>query len=327
MPQSAAVEDASEFAHTSVLLKETIEGLCIRPDGCYLDGTLGGGGHSAEIAGRLDPAAGGRLIGIDQDTDAIAAATKRLAPFGDRVTILKDNYENAAVHVRELGIDRVDGVMLDLGVSSYQFDRPERGFSYRADAPLDMRMDQEQGLTAADIVNTWEEKELFHILRDYGEEKFAANIAGHIVRARAEHRIETTMQLNAVIDAAIPARVRARDAGHPARKTYQALRIACNRELDVLTGALDSLMELLAPKGRIAVITFHSLEDRIVKNAYRRWEAPCICPPDFPVCTCGRLPQGRIVNRKPIVPGERELADNRRARSAKLRIFEKGTEV
>ncbi|MBR5116890.1 MAG: 16S rRNA (cytosine(1402)-N(4))-methyltransferase RsmH, partial [Lachnospiraceae bacterium] len=256
----------TDFSHTSVLLHETIESLKIRPDGIYLDGTLGGGGHSEEIARHLVKEEGGRLIGIDQDEDAITAATRRLAPYGELVTICRDNFEHASDRLEEMGIAGVDGILLDLGVSSHQFDDADRGFSYRADAPLDMRMDREQTLTAADIVNTWDEQELFHILRDYGEEKFAANIAKHLVARRAESPIRTTGELNDVIDAAIPARVRAKDAGHPARRTYQALRIACNRELDVLQKALDTLADRLNPGGRFAIITFHSLEDRIVKN-------------------------------------------------------------
>ncbi|MCR5675812.1 MAG: 16S rRNA (cytosine(1402)-N(4))-methyltransferase RsmH [Lachnospiraceae bacterium] len=311
------------FAHIPVLLRETIEALAIRPDGVYLDGTLGGGGHSEEIAKRLDAQAGGRLIGIDQDAEAIAAATERLSPYRDRVTILKDNFENAAERLEAAGIRHLDGVLLDLGVSSRQFDSAARGFSYHEDAPLDMRMDRDQILTAAQIVNTWDEQEIFHILRDYGEEKFASNIAKHIVRTRNEKPIVTTMELNAVIDAAIPARIRERDTGHPARRTYQALRIACNRELDVLTNALERLIGVLSPGGRFAVITFHSLEDRIVKNTFRTWENPCTCPPDFPVCVCGRKPMGRVVTRKPVAPGDEETERNRRARSAKLRVFEK----
>ncbi len=311
----------TEFSHVSVLLNEAVEGLCVRPDGTYLDGTIGGGGHSEAIARLLGPE--GRLIGIDQDEEAIRAATDRLAPFHDRVTILKDNFENGAARLREMGVTGVDGILLDLGVSSRQFDSAERGFSYKEDAPLDMRMDREQPLTAAEIVNTYEERELFHILRDYGEEPFAANIAKHIIRVRQTGEIRTTMELNAVIDAAIPARVRAKSNGHPARRTYQALRIACNRELDVLTAALSSLVEILNPGGRFAVITFHSLEDRIVKNTYRTWEKPCICPLEFPVCTCGRVPLGHVVTRKAIAPGKEETENNRRARSAKLRIFEK----
>ena len=313
----------SEFSHTSVLLHETIESLNIRPGGIYLDGTLGGGGHSEEIAKRLDRKAGGRLIGIDQDEDAICAATERLEPYRELVTICRDNFEHAADRLEEMGIMGVDGILLDLGVSSYQFDQADRGFSYRVDAPLDMRMDREQSLTAADIVNTWDEKELFHILRDYGEERFAANIAKHIVTRREEAPIRTTGELNEVIDAAIPARVRAADAGHPARRTYQALRIACNRELDVLTSALDSLVGKLNPGGRFAIITFHSLEDRIVKNRFRDWQDPCTCPPEFPVCVCGKRSRGRVVTRKPVVPGDEEIESNRRARSAKLRVFER----
>jgi 16S rRNA (cytosine1402-N4)-methyltransferase len=312
-----------EFAHKSVLLEETIEMLQVRPDGIYLDGTLGGGGHSLAVAEKLDAAAGGRLIGIDQDEEAIRAATERLEPVSDRVTILRDNYENAADRLLELGVSAVDGILLDLGVSSRQFDSAERGFSYRMEGPLDMRMDQRQTLTAEEILNTWSEEEIIHVLRNYGEEKFAPQIARRIVQEREERPIRTTSELNDLIDRAIPARIRARDASHPARKTYQALRIACNRELDVLEKALEEFSQLLSPGGRFAVITFHSLEDRMVKQTFRTWENPCICPPDFPVCTCGRKPLGKVITRKPIIPSAEETENNRRARSAKLRVFER----
>ena len=310
-----------EFKHTSVLLDEVIENLNIKPDGIYLDGTLGGGGHSYHIAERLTQ--GGRLIGTDQDADAIAAATKRLEPFADRVTIIRDNYENAARRVRELGIDGVDGILLDLGVSSYQLDNVERGFSYKyEDTPLDMRMDDRQPLSARDIVNDYSETELFHIIRDYGEDKFAKNIAKHIVMARQQAPIETTGQLNEIIKAAIPAKMREK-GGHPSKRTYQAIRIACNRELDVLQNSLDGFIDLLNPGGRFCVITFHSLEDRMVKTNFRTNEKPCTCPPDFPVCVCGKKSKGKVISRKPILPSTEELEANSRSKSAKLRVFEK----
>ncbi|HIZ40890.1 MAG TPA: 16S rRNA (cytosine(1402)-N(4))-methyltransferase RsmH [Candidatus Anaerobutyricum stercoris] len=309
-----------EFVHKSIMLAETIESLCIKPDGIYVDGTLGGGGHSLEIAKRLD--AGGRLIGIDQDGDAIEAAGKRLAPYADRVTIVRSNYADMKKVLHDLGIEKVDGILLDLGVSSYQLDNGERGFTYREDVPLDMRMDVRQERTARDIVNTYSETELYHIIRDYGEDKFAKNIAKHIVLARKEEPVETTGQLTEIIKAAIPKKVRA-VGGHPAKKTFQAIRIELNHELDVLKGHLEEMVGLLGDGGRLCVITFHSLEDRIVKNIFRTCENPCICPPGFPVCTCGRKPKGRVITRKPIVPGEEELKENSRAKSAKLRVFER----
>lgn len=310
-----------EFKHTSVLLEEVIDNLNIKPNGIYLDGTLGGGGHSFHIAEKLTE--GGRLIGTDQDADAIAAATKRLEPFADRVTIIRDNYENAARRVREMGITGVDGILLDLGVSSYQLDNVERGFSYKYDdTPLDMRMDDRQPLSARDIVNDYSEMELFHIIRDYGEDKFAKNIAKHIVAARANGPIETTGQLNEIIKAAIPTKMREK-GGHPSKRTYQAIRIACNRELDVLQNSLDGFIDLLNPGGRFCVITFHSLEDRMVKNNFRTNENPCTCPPEFPVCVCGKKSKGKVITRKPILPSEEELEVNSRSKSAKLRVFEK----
>lgn len=309
-----------EFVHKSIMLAETIESLCIKPDGIYVDGTLGGGGHSLEIAKRLD--AGGRLIGIDQDGDAIEAAGKRLAPYADKVTIVRSNYADMKKVLHDLGIEKVDGILLDLGVSSYQLDNGERGFTYREDVPLDMRMDVRQERTARDIVNTYSETELYHIIRDYGEDKFAKNIAKHIVLARKEEPVETTGQLTEIIKAAIPKKVRA-VGGHPAKKTFQAIRIELNHELDVLKGHLEEMVGLLGDGGRLCVITFHSLEDRIVKNIFRTCENPCICPPGFPVCTCGRKPKGRVITRKPIVPGEEELKENSRAKSAKLRVFER----
>ena len=309
-----------EFKHKSVLLEETIEGLNIRPDGIYVDGTLGGAGHSSEIVKRLGE--DGRLIGIDQDGEAIEAATKRLKPYKDKVTIVRSNYAQMKEVLRDLGIPKVDGILLDLGVSSYQLDNAERGFTYREDVPLDMRMDQRQTKTAKDIVNDYSEMELYHIIRNYGEDKFAKNIAKHIVQARQKAPIETTGQLIEVIKAAIPKKVRA-TGGHPAKKTFQAIRIELNHELDVLKNNLEDMIDLLNDEGRIAIITFHSLEDRIVKNIFRTSERPCICPPEFPVCVCGRVSKGKVITRKPIVPGKEELEENSRSKSAKLRVFER----
>lgn len=310
-----------EFRHTSVLLAETIEQLNIRPEGVYVDGTLGGAGHSSEIAARLT--GGGRLIGIDQDEDAIAAAGERLAPYGDRVTIVRSNYCNMKEELHRLGITRVDGILLDLGVSSYQLDTPERGFTYREEnAPLDMRMDRRQDLTAADIVNTYSEAELFRIIRDYGEDRFAKNIAKHIVQARAEKPIRTTGELTEIIRSSIPRKVQ-NTGGHPAKRTFQALRIALNRELEVLEDTLDEMIELLGDGGRICIITFHSLEDRIVKNNFKRNEHPCTCPSDFPVCVCGKKSKGTVITRKPILPSAAEQEENPRSKSAKLRVFER----
>ena len=306
-----------EFRHKSVLLEESIEALHIRPDGIYVDGTLGGGGHSYEICRRLSDR--GRLIGIDQDAAAIAAATKRLEEFKDRVTIVRSNYCDMKKDLGKLGITSVDGVILDLGVSSYQLDEAERGFTYREDAPLDMRMDQRQTLSAKEVVNDYSEMELYHIIRDYGEERFAKNIAKHIVSARKEKQLETTGELIHVIKAAIPAKARA-TGGHPAKRTFQAIRIEVNRELYVLDHSLGDMIDLLNDKGRICVITFHSLEDRIVKNKFRESENPCTCPKEFPVCICGKKPKGRVITRKPIVPSEEE---NTRSKSSKLRVFER----
>lgn len=309
-----------KFNHTSVLLQETIDGLNIRPDGIYVDGTLGGGGHSYEIASRLSDR--GQLIGIDQDEAAITAAGERLKEFGDRVIIVRSNYRNTKSILQSLQIEKIDGMMLDLGVSSYQLDTEERGFSYRYDAPLDMRMDKRQTLTARDIVNGYSEMELFRVIRDYGEDKFAKNIAKHIVAARQQSPIETTGQLNEIIKAAIPAKMRA-EGGHPSKRTYQAIRIECNKELEVLRDSLEELIGLLNPGGRLCIITFHSLEDRIVKSAFKKAENPCTCPPSFPVCVCGKVSQGKVITNKPILPGEEELERNSRAKSAKLRIFER----
>lgn len=307
-----------EFAHKSVLLEETIDNLNIKPDGIYVDGTLGGAGHSEQIAKRLD---GGRLIGIDQDEDAIAAATARLAPYSDRVTIVRDNYCNFRRVLDDLNIQKVDGILLDLGVSSYQLDNVDRGFTYRVDAPLDMRMDNRQETTAKDIVNDYSEADLFRILRDYGEERYAKSIAYHICRRREKKPIETTEELNDIIRGSIPAKAR-NGQGHPSKQTFQAIRIELNRELEVLRDSIDGMVESLNPQGRLCIITFHSLEDRIVKTAFRKNENPCICPPNFPVCTCGRKPLGRVITRKPIVPGAGEIEENSRSKSSKLRVFE-----
>ncbi|MDE7247693.1 MAG: 16S rRNA (cytosine(1402)-N(4))-methyltransferase RsmH [Lachnospiraceae bacterium] len=309
-----------EFKHTSVLLEETIENLDIRPEGIYLDGTLGGGGHAFAVASELEGA--GRLIGIDQDEDAIAAAKERLKPYEERVTLIRDNYANAVEALAGIGIHGVDGIVLDLGVSSYQLDNEERGFSYRYDTALDMRMDRRQSLSAKEILNEYPEAELFRILRDYGEEKFAKNIAKHIVAARKDKPLETTGELNEIIKAAIPAKMRA-VGGHPSKRTFQAVRIECNRELEVLKSSLDGLIDLLNPGGRLCVITFHSLEDRIVKSAFRKNESPCTCPPDFPVCICGQVSKGTVITRKPILPTVQEAEENSRAKSAKLRVFMK----
>ncbi len=309
-----------EFKHTSVLLGETIDALNIQPDGVYVDGTLGGGGHSYEICRRLSGK--GRLIGIDQDAAAITAASERLGEFKDKVTIIRSNYCEMKEKLAGIGVTGADGIILDLGVSSYQLDTADRGFTYREDAPLDMRMDQRQTRTARDIVNGYSEMELYRIIRDYGEDRFAKNIAKHIVRAREEKPLETTGELIHVIKAAIPMKVRA-VGGHPAKKTFQAIRIELNNELGVLSDSLDDMIELLNDKGRICIITFHSLEDRIVKNGFRKNENPCICPKEFPVCVCGREPKGRVLTRKPILPGEEELKENSRSKSAKLRVFER----
>lgn len=309
----------AEFKHRSVMLDETIEGLRILPEGIYADGTLGGAGHSFEIAKRLTT---GQLIGFDQDGDAIKAATERLSPYKDRVTIIRNNYENMTSELDRLGIEKVNGILLDLGVSSYQLDTAERGFSYMADAPLDMRMDDRAEETAADIVNNYSEQELFRIIRDYGEDRFAKNIAKHIVIRRTEKPIETTLELSEIVKAAIPAKVRA-TGGHPAKRTFQAIRIELNRELNVLSESLSGMIDRLAPGGRFCIITFHSLEDRIVKTAFKKAENPCTCPPSLPMCVCGKKPLGKVITTKPIVPSEEETEENPRAKSAKLRIFEK----
>lgn len=309
-----------EFVHKSVLLKETIDGLNIKPDGIYVDGTLGGGGHSYEVCKRLSNK--GSIVGIDQDAAAIEAAGIRLKDFGEKVTIVRSNYCDMKSQLHKLGIDKVDGIILDLGVSSYQLDTAERGFSYREDAPLDMRMDTRQSMTARDIVNEYSEMELYRVIRDYGEDKFAKNIAKHIVKERGKAPIETTGRLSEIIKGAIPMKYQ-KKSGHPAKRTFQAIRIELNRELEVLRDSLDDMIELLNPGGRLCIITFHSLEDRIVKSAFKKNENPCTCPPDFPVCVCGNVSKGRIVTRKPILPGEEELEYNSRSKSAKLRIFER----
>lgn len=310
-----------EFSHISVLLNETVEALITNPDGIYVDGTLGGAGHSYEICSRISEK--GRLIGIDQDADAIQAAVKRLEVFQDKVTIIRSNYSEMCRCLREIGIEKVDGIMLDLGVSSYQLDEPSRGFTYREEsAPLDMRMDQRQSMTAKDILASYSEQELYRMIRDYGEDKFAKNIAKHIVKARSERPIETTGDLNRIIRAAIPAKVRVA-GGHPSKRTYQAIRIELNRELEVLQDSLDGMIDMLKPGGRLCVITFHSIEDRIVKTNFRRNENPCTCPGNFPVCVCGKVSKGRMLTKKPILPSEEELGYNKRSKSAKLRVFEK----
>ena len=304
-----------EFKHVSVLLQETVDGLNVKPDGIYVDGTLGGGGHSYEVCTRLG--AKGSIIGIDQDEAAIEAASIRLKDFGEKVAIVRSKSR-----LHELGIDKVDGIMLDLGVSSYQLDTADRGFSYREDAPLDMRMDQRSEMTARDIVNDYSEMDLYRVIRDYGEDKFAKNIARHIVQERAKRPIETTGELTEVIRHAIPMKFQ-KKTGHPAKRTFQAIRIELNRELDVLRDSLDDMIDMLNPGGRLCIITFHSLEDRIVKSAFKKNENPCTCPSDFPVCVCGKVSKGRVITRKPIFPSEEEMESNSRSKSAKLRIFER----
>ena len=309
-----------EFSHVSVLLNETIRELDIKPNGIYVDGTLGGAGHATEVCKRLGD--GGRFIGIDQDEIAIATSTKRLEQFGNKVSVVRSNYSNMVKVIQELGIDKVEGIVLDLGVSSYQLDTPERGFTYREDVDLDMRMDQRQELTAKDIINTYTEYDLYRIIRDYGEDKFAKNIAKHIVSNRSEKPINTTFELNEIIKNAIPMKVR-KKGGHPSKKTYQAIRIELNKELDVLQNTLSDMIDLLNPGGRICIITFHSLEDRIVKSIFRNSENPCTCPPSFPVCMCNAVSKGKVVTRKPILPSDEEMEVNSRSKSAKLRVFER----
>lgn len=309
-----------EFSHTPVLLQETIENLNIRPDGVYVDGTIGGGGHAYEILSRLSDS--GRLVGFDQDADAILAAGERLKKFEGRVVLIHSNYANMRTQLLQLGIQKVDGILLDLGVSSFQLDTPSRGFSYRAeDAPLDMRMDSRQELTAEDIVNGYSEQELFRVIRDFGEDKFAKNIAKHIVEARKDQVIHTTGELCQVIRGAIPMKVQ-KSGGHPAKRTFQAIRIELNHELEVLEEHLDEMIDLLNDGGRMCVITFHSLEDRMVKVAFRKNEHPCTCPPDFPICICGKVSKGKALGR-PILPSDEEIKNNKRSKSAKLRVFER----
>ena len=314
------MEEKLEFVHKSVLLNETVDSLNIKPNGIYIDGTLGGGGHAYEVCKRLGEH--GRFIGIDQDAEAIEAAGLRLAEFGDKVTIVRSNYVDIDNILKSLNIRKVNGIMLDLGVSSHQLDTVERGFSYKENAPLDMRMDVRNPMTAKDIVNNYSEMELYRVIRDYGEDKFAKNIAKHIVNARKEKEIETTYELNDIIKAAIPMKMRV-NGGHPAKKTFQAIRIELNKELEVLNNSIDKMIDLLDDGGRLSIITFHSLEDRIVKTRFRNNENPCICPPDFPVCVCGKKSKGKVITRKPIVPSEQEIIENKRAKSSKLRVFER----
>lgn len=313
-------KSSGEFKHVSVLLQETVDSLNVKPDGIYVDGTLGGGGHAFEVCKRLGE--NGRYIGIDQDEDALRAAGKRLAVYGDKVTFVRSNYCNIKNVLQNLNIDKVDGILLDLGVSSYQLDTKERGFSYKEDAPLDMRMDTRNEMTAKDIVNNYSEFDLYRIIRDYGEDKFAKNIAKHIVRMRNEHPIETTFQLVDAIKAAIPMKIRM-NTGHPAKKTFQAIRIELNKELEVLSNSLDDMIDLLNPGGRLSIITFHSLEDRIVKVNFKKNENPCTCPPTFPVCVCGNKSKGINITRKPIIPSDEEMEFNTRSKSSKLRVFER----
>lgn len=314
------MEEKLEFVHKSVLLNETVDSLNIKPNGIYIDGTLGGGGHAYEVCKQLGEH--GRFIGIDQDAEAIEAAGLRLAEFGDKVTIVRSNYVDIDNILKSLNISKVNGIMLDLGVSSHQLDTVERGFSYKENAPLDMRMDVRNPMTAKDIVNNYSEMELYRVIRDYGEDKFAKNIAKHIVNARKEKEIETTYELNDIIKAAIPMKMRV-NGGHPAKKTFQAIRIELNKELEVLNNSIDKMIDLLDDGGRLSIITFHSLEDRIVKTRFRNNENPCICPPDFPVCVCGKKSKGKVITRKPIVPSEQEIIENKRAKSSKLRVFER----
>lgn len=308
------------FKHISVLLDECIEGLQIKEDGVYVDGTLGGAGHAFVVCSKLSEK--GTFIGIDQDADAIAHSSKRLSEgFNCTVHTVRSNYNRFSSIMDELGIDRVDGVLLDLGVSSFQLDTAERGFSYMQDAPLDMRMDQRQPRTAKDIVNGYSYKDLVRILKIYGEEKFANNIAKHIVESRGSKEIVTTFELVEIIRKAIPMKIQ-KKLGHPGKRTFQALRIELNEELTVLSETLQEMVDRLAPGGRLCIITFHSLEDRIVKKLFRQNEDPCTCPPEFPVCVCGHVASGKVVTRKPILPSDEEMAANSRSKSAKLRIFE-----
>lgn len=307
-----------EFHHISVLLNECIDNLNIRPDGIYVDGTMGGGGHSLEIAKRLTT---GRLICIDQDPNAHEAAGKRLAEYKDRITFVRDNFGNIKSILDSLGIEKIDGMLLDIGVSSHQLDEAERGFSYQQDAPLDMRMNPDRPFSAYDVVNGYDEDELDRVIFTYGEERWARRIAQFIVKAREAKPIETTGELVDIIKKAVPKGAR-KDGPHPAKRTFQAIRIEVNGELEVLQRAIDDVAARLAVGGRLCIITFHSLEDRIVKEAFRKQENPCICPPQFPVCVCGKKPLGRVITRKPILPSKEELEENPRSRSAKLRVLE-----
>ena len=307
-----------EFHHISVLLNECIDNLNIRPDGIYVDGTMGGGGHSLEIAKRLTT---GRLICIDQDPNAHEAAGKRLAEYKDRITFVRDNFGNIANILDSLGIEKIDGMLLDIGVSSHQLDEAERGFSYQQDAPLDMRMNPDRPFSAYDVVNGYDEDELDRVIFTYGEERWARRIAQFIVKEREAKPIETTGELVDIIKKAVPKGAR-KDGPHPAKRTIQAIRIEVNGELEVLQRAIDDVAARLAVGGRLCIITFHSLEDRIVKEAFRKQENPCICPPQFPVCVCGKKPLGRVITRKPILPSKEELEENPRSRSAKLRVLE-----
>ena len=309
-----------DFNHVSVLLDETIEGLNINPDGIYFDGTLGGGGHSYEILKRLTGK--GILIGVDQDGDAIDAASERLKEFEGKFQLVRSNYSEIETILNDLKISKIDGIVLDLGVSSYQIDNLERGFSYKEDAPLDMRMDQRQLLNAADVVNGYTEEQLIAMLRDYGEERYAKSIAKAIIEARKDRPIATTQELSDIVKNAVPKKYQIAK-GHPAKKTFQAIRIEVNNELNILRQTLDKMIEHLNPGGRICVITFHSLEDRIVKLNFRNNENPCTCPPDFPVCVCGKKSKGKVITRKPIVPSDEEVENNKRSKSSKLRIFER----
>lgn len=309
-----------EFRHESVLREECIEALNIKEEGTYVDGTIGGAGHAVKVCERLSGR--GRLVGIDRDEEAIAAATDRLILYKDRVTILRGSYRELPALLAGEGIRQADGILLDLGVSSYQLDNADRGFTYREDAPLDMRMDRRQALSAYEVVNTYGEEKLYQIIRAYGEERYAGRIAAHICSAREKSPIRTTGELTEIIRSSIPAKAR-RTGGHPAKRTFQAIRIEVNGELDTLEESLDPCIDLLSDGGRLCVITFHSLEDRIVKNCFRRNESPCTCPPEFPVCVCGKKPKGVVITRKPILPSEEETERNPRAKSAKLRVFEK----
>ena len=311
-----------EFKHIPVLLHETIESLNVKDNGIYIDGTIGGGGHSFEIAKLLRPEKGAKLIGLDQDEDAIESSKKKLAPYQSLLSVVRSNYSNIKAVLDELNVEFADGILLDLGVSSHQLDEAERGFSYMDDAPLDMRMDRRNTLSAYEVVNGYSEHDLFRIIRDYGEDRFAQNIAKNIVKKREEGPVKTTFELRDIISASIPMKVK-KTGGHPAKRTFQAVRIEVNHELDVLEDTLDTMIDVLAPGGRLCIITFHSLEDRIVKNIFKRNENPCTCPPDFPVCVCGKKSKGRVITRKPILPTPEEMETNPRSKSAKLRVFEK----